>query len=874
MESDCDEIAAEPAVGPLPQRLHVSAAGSAACSAVGRLCLVLLMSCGRGLWHDAGGAGTSLEASQLAYPHKHAVGIGLCYWSLVHNNERDSRIPTPLLRLETNRCRAAQTFGYVAYSFKALARFEVPMQVDDSWSARVLMQKATELTAMCYDFESRQFGRASRVADIVNRWQEDYGCTRPKFLQFRFHCQWLAFIFMYCPDVFHAVSVGHKLARHRLCSKGDPSVSTIKRFIQESLRSASVVPVSMCKRRKRKHSSWMHAHDVHVLIEWLRFSRHVKDQNDSWGAMQCAARVIAKSTSRTYNEVLHDCRGVSGTVLKSARVRLDSVCMLLFRKLWQTMGDVAIYLYMDSSPQHLGGREMMAISMEILDLTGVLPFERKLLPVMSLARDFLDSHGKAVALLWATFLLVGPTYEQMARFLDNVVSVCSDMGAERLVAVAPDHLSDFFDIFLGMPGKPHRAALLPMALQAPGWNHGWDIIMKRGLQSLAWFPSCMELLRSIVHFFRCGLLVQALCKKVEERGFPIISSMISKVRIPSIAEWRWGTLHRACKQLSTIMDTLRSYWAPDLFANAKDAKTLRQVGLALNSVRFRWQFKFVHFFSSRIVRIQSWGKGSRALEAGLPVDPMSLGRRLSEAGPYVESAFRSMLSEAAEWDSASFEGASLRDIDCMKACVRASYTLAQDRHSCLNKIPWLFARLDQPGVAGQCVVQYESHSGHHALTEMIMKPGSALRCHVDQIQPDGSGASAELQKLIDVIKLVPFDDSVAETPHASGNRLGRHGSNSSFSWVASSMRLGQNLVDVLDHSQALGANLDELWYAHSSVLQTKPKALHRPMRCKHQVYRQWLYEVGRFEPPLQPTAGCTEAEAEAGNSSKVDSIGP
>ena len=154
------------------------------------------------------------------------------------------------------------------------------------------------------------------------------------------------------------------------------------------------------------------------------------------------------------------------------------------------MGDVAIYLYMDSSPQHLGGREMMAISMEILDLTGVLPFERKLLPVMSLARDFLDSHGKAVALLWATFLLVGPTYEQMARFLDNVVSVCSDMGAERLVAVAPDHLSDFFDIFLGMPGKPHRAALLPMALQAPGWNHGWDIIMKRGLQSLAWFPSC------------------------------------------------------------------------------------------------------------------------------------------------------------------------------------------------------------------------------------------------------------------------------------------------------------------------------------------------------------------------------------------------
>ena len=119
---------------------------------------------------------------------------------------------------------------------------------------------------------------------------------------------------------------------------------------------------------------------------------------------------------------------------------------------------------------------MFAVSMEVFDLEGQLPFERRLLPLLSLSRDFLDSIGKATALCWLAFLLVGPTYEQMARFLDSVISVCSDMGPERLIPLCSDLLSDFCDIFLGMHNMPLRRSLLPLALQAPGWCHGWDIV--------------------------------------------------------------------------------------------------------------------------------------------------------------------------------------------------------------------------------------------------------------------------------------------------------------------------------------------------------------------------------------------------------------
>ena len=98
---------------------------------------------------------------------------------------------------------------------------------------------------------------------------------------------------------------------------------------------------------------------------------------------------------------------------------------------------------MDSSPQHLAGVEMFEVSIEIFDLDGNLPFERKLLPLLSLSRDFLDSIGKATALCWLAFLKVGPTYDQMARFLGCVISICSDMGPERLIARSADILSNF-----------------------------------------------------------------------------------------------------------------------------------------------------------------------------------------------------------------------------------------------------------------------------------------------------------------------------------------------------------------------------------------------------------------------------------------------
>ena len=833
MSDDSNSIAAGsdheaevlPPALPGPQRRKRRRQQAAAGTFFGPYVLVLIISTAQGFWH-AGNFGTTEADAVSQYPLDHAVALALCRYEFMTMQEASTKLPQPLLQLEKHRCRTGVS-GMLAYSWKALARLTRPFPVGEL-NPRELMGHISELQAVAYDFDSRAWSSGSSSCQfIVAGWQQAFSIERPRFCNIEFGCKWIGFLLTFLPTFFHAVSLTKKLSRRRLISRNDAPLRLINSFLKSIAVPCQSQLSSGPSNVQQTGPRWLNAHHANIIIEWLNFSRDIKDQNNSWRALQSAAKVIAKSTSRSFNAVLQECRGVSGTVLKSARIRLDSVCMLLWRQFFTHLTDVVIYLYLDSSPQHLGD-ELFACSMEILDMTGKLPFDRKLLPLVSLPRDFLDAAGKVYALIWIVWLLCGPDIQQVTRFLNSVICVTTDMGTERLIARYPDVLNEFYTLLLNVPSSQAvRPSLLPMALQAPGWCHGWDTIMKRGLLSQCWFPSFLESLRSIIHFFRTKLLVEALLKKLRDQSLTIIAAMLAAVVVPSVAEWRWGTLRGAVTALAAVRDTLRMHWDAALFSNSKDPKTLRRVGLALNSIGFNWQFQFVLEFTTWLCDIQSWGKGSQELEnsrvTGAAVDPMSLGRRLSEAEPYVAEALRKGLDAASLWDTNYFHGASVDDVDALKACCRASYVLAQKRHKYLSLVPWLLARLDAPGVKARCLQQYASHSAHHPMTDKFLHPDSELRADVDQIQEDGSGVSPRLKQWIGVIQRIPLDDSVAETPHALGNRIGRHGSRASFAWIAASMRLGQNLQDVQDLVPALGQDIEGLWYRHSSVLQTKPK---------------------------------------------------
>ena len=176
--------------------------------------------------------------------------------------------------------------------------------------------------------------------------------------------------------------------------------------------------------------------------------------------------------------------------------------MLMFRRLWAVLPDVAVYVYVDSSPQ-LRGEELFATSFELFDYDGRVQFQRRLMPLIALARDFLGQVGKGLALLWQVWLMVGPDPHQVLRFVQSIRAIVTDMGTERLLAGLPDLLPDFFRLILGRVDVilPDRAKLFPFSLSSPGWQHGWDTVLRRALSGLSFFPHWLDGMRALVSFF-------------------------------------------------------------------------------------------------------------------------------------------------------------------------------------------------------------------------------------------------------------------------------------------------------------------------------------------------------------------------------------
>eukprot|EP00959_Pyramimonas_sp_CCMP1952_P103255 2159483-Pyramimonas_sp.AAC.1 len=77
-----------------------------------------------------------------------------------------------------------------------------------------------------------------------------------------------------------------------------------------------------------------------------------------------------------------------------------------------------------------------------------------------------------------------------------------------------------------------------------------------------------------------------------------------------------------------------------------------------------------------------------------------------------------------------------------------------------------------------------------------MRPGSRMRAAVDRIDEHWGNISPELEAEIDSILHAPLDDTVAEGPHAAARHHHLRARRGTSPWIASSMRLENNLEDV------------------------------------------------------------------------------
>ena len=254
-----------------------------------------------------------------------------------------------------------------------------------------------------------------------------------------------------------------------------------------------------------------------------------------------------------------------------------------------------------------------------------------------------------------------------------------------------------FELVLATEG----AKLFPRAVAMPGWMHLWDLVIRKGLCNLRYFPEWLVGLKAIVAFMRKRNYLEVLVRSLRQRGLGGAVDLLKAASLPSFADWRWGTLRACCVAVLSFIDALRMHFDAKLFVESREGTEMRQVLAALRSDIWRRFLDFVAWYCAWLGDLMSWGQGCACHGAseGSERCPWK-GRRLREAHAHATAALRRGLEEANQWCEASW-GCGTAWLD-MQACVRGTFSLATRKIRFMDRIPYLLAKLGQPGVKAQC----------------------------------------------------------------------------------------------------------------------------------------------------------------------------
>lgn len=747
-------------------------------------------------------------------------------WKLAKAGDETS---DPGLALMRQRClkhtRGACLYGFVEYPVVAWAKLKDPVATPPhtvATTVRLMENRIVELRG--------SVGVAGpTLAEVICEWRS-LGATMGCAIRLGQHVAHLLLTGAW--SCMHCVAITGKVARKRLVDPQKPSRSHLKRFVDEcqGVTTEAMSTTSRAVLPRAVNRGWSFGmYEPGLVLDWLEASRFVKDVRRMGDATEAFARIFAGSAKVDHLRMLGDIRMVHSEVLRRARVRLDCVTMLLFRQLWASLveavgdGAVSIYMFADASPQWRG-LELYAGSFDLFDGKVI---QRRLFPMISLDRSFQDAAGKSLALLWQIYLMTGPSFNMVRLFCSRVRSITTDQGVERFLADFPCVLKDFYelvDMKYEVPGKADEAEwLFPRALAVPGWMHLWDLLIRRGLSDLGFFPLWLQGLKAIVSFLRQRQHMAVVARDFRRRGLGGAASVLESARFPNFAEWRWGTLLKCCDALSGILDTLREHFDAQLFHESRDRTGISNMLTALNSGQWKDQFCFVHWLCKWLGGIMQWGRGcachEKALRAGADIACDKKGRRLNEAFKFATHELQRGLEEANAWGPKSTSSGGSFWLEC-QAAVRATFELGTRKIKFLDKVPYLLARLAEPGVRQRCLDQWEScdPAGHHRVTVEFLSPAGALRRHIDAMNDDGTGMAPELVREVESLLCIPLDDSAAESPHAVANRLMMHSRGATWPWVAASMRLEQNLQDARLVPDAIDTSYEQHWAAYTNVL--------------------------------------------------------
>ena len=769
------------------------------------------------------------------------------------------------MRHEALRVSRANALGYIETLVHRFAGLVMPLLRDTN--ARVGVVDELDLAPVRVVTPGQGQHNGNSLGEVMRVWRRDCG-GRVRSVQWLHVSPFVAGLLSGTCHVLHSVALTRRCCRNRFLDWRQPSRRNIARLVQHALQSGARAsnPAPQRLGRIPRWSSQMI--DPGVLVDWLDATRYLLDVREAPQAAGAFARLLSHSGQATRAQLMQSLPNASYTTLRKARIKLDCVAMMLWRDFWRVLlheraSSLSVHIFCDSSPQRAA--ELFACTVDIFDGE---KFWRCFLPALALDPTMLDGTGKTVALLWACWLIVGPAWGDMKSFCQRVVSITTDMGVERNIGGMVDMLPEFYHLIdqrFDMDAHPAEGMLFPRCVGIPGWKHGWDNVLQRALSTLRWFPLFLLRLKALVAFLRVPSHLTAIARTLKRARLHALSEVIQEVKLPSFAEWRWGTLLQCTTILLGFLDGLIIHFDPAPFARSRDRQRLTAVMAAFASDEWRRQLEYTHYIASWLVGLQQWGGGcdchEEQLTQGASISCPWKGRRLANAFPHIQSELRRVLQESSQWTTETWQLGDRGLLEC-QGCVRGAVALARMKFQWADRLPYLLARLHEPGIARRCQEQWLSvpPAQHHRVSRYFME--GALRQEIDAVLPDGSGISARLRAALRGFDGVPFDDSVAEGPHARASRIAKHARASRWPWIASTLRLSQNIDTVRELLPIVGGDLRSRWCGSTSVIRHGGRwPLQRP-RMSHGKFVDYVYRM----------SFCHEAE-EAGADGEEDASG-
>ena len=209
-----------------------------------------------------------------------------------------------------------------------------------------------------------------------------------------------------------------------------------------------------------------------------------------------------------------------------------------------------------------------------------------------------------------------------------------------------------------------------------------------------------------------------------------------------------------------------------------------------------------------------------------------------------------MFSSIAEsWTKDTFQTTLSDHLDLVR-CVRASYHMAGKKFAYLQKMQWLIVRIFETGVKKQSVSANGLLAHRMSITgtpRHCLHPSQPLRSGIDDLTDDCSKKHLPVcSPQLTSLAAPPMDDSIVEFPYATASRLVKSCRATKFPFLASSMRMKQNLTTVRELGSAVSVGLRLEWSSYTSLLQVHPKKCRRSMRICKKEFCSRVYQMGHF----------------------------